>query len=72
MSQADQETDQATRMELYQQAGQILVDDIPGPFLYNLSQISLVKPNVTGYTATALDVEFPGQFTSLLTLDKTE
>jgi len=72
VSQADQETDQATRMELYQQAGQILVDDIPGPFLYNLSQISLVKPNVTGYTATALDVEFPGQFTSLLTLDKTE
>jgi oligopeptide transport system substrate-binding protein len=72
VSQADQETDEATRMGLYQQAGQILVDDIPGPFLYNLSQISLVKPNVTGYTPTALDVQFPGQFTSLMTFDKSE
>jgi hypothetical protein len=49
----------------------LLVDDIPGPFLYNLTQVSLVNPNVTGYTPTALDVEWPGQFTSLLTLDKT-
>jgi oligopeptide transport system substrate-binding protein len=70
--QADQEFDPAKRMELYQQAGQILVDDVPGPFLYNLSNIVLVKPNVTGYTATALDVEYPGQFTSLLTIDKSE
>ena len=44
---------------------------VPGPFLYNLSNNVLVKPNVTGYTATALDVEWPGQFTSLLTIDKT-
>jgi oligopeptide transport system substrate-binding protein len=70
--QADQEFDPAKRMELYQQAGQILVDDVPGPFLYNLSNVVLVKPNVTGYTATALDVEYPGQFTSLLTIDKSE
>ena len=71
-SQADQEFDPAKRLELYQQAGQILVDDIPGPFLYNLSNIVLVKPNVTGYAPTALDAEWPGQFTSLLTVDKSE
>jgi oligopeptide transport system substrate-binding protein len=72
VSQADQEFDPAKRIELYQQAGQILVDDVSGPFLYNLSNIVLVKPGVTGYTATALDVEYPGQFTSLLTIDKSE
>ncbi len=71
LTEADTSTDQAKRLELYQQAGQMLVDDIPGPFLYNGTQVSLVNPNVTGYTPTALDVEWPGQFTSLLTLDKT-
>lgn len=71
VNQADTSTDQAERITLYQQAGEMLVDDIPGPFLYNGSQVSLVNPNVTGYTATALDVEWPGQFTSLLTIDKT-
>lgn len=69
VNQADVETDEATRVDLYEQASQILVDDVPGPFLYNLSNNVLVKPEVTGYTATALDVEWPGQFTSLLTLD---
>jgi oligopeptide transport system substrate-binding protein len=72
VTEADQSFDQTQRMELYQQAGQILVDDIPSPFLYNLSNIVLVKPNVTGYKATAVDAEWPGQFTSLLTVDKSE
>ena len=71
-TQADQSFDQAQRVQLYQQAGQLLVDDLPMAFLYNLSTLVLIKPNVTGYTATTLDVEWPGQFTSLLTLDKTE
>ena len=69
VNQADVETDQAKRTALYEQASQILVDDVPGPFLYNLSNNVLIKPEVTGYEATALDVEWPGQFTSLLTLD---
>jgi oligopeptide transport system substrate-binding protein len=72
VEQADAELDEAKRTELYEQANQILVDDAPGPFLYNLTNQVLVKPNVTGYTATPLDIEWPGQFTSLLTLDKTE
>lgn len=69
VNQADQEFDEAARLALYQQAGEILVNDVPGPFLYNLSTNVLVKPEVTGYTATALDVNWPGQFASLLTLD---
>lgn len=71
LAKADTSTDQAERLALYQQAGEMLVNDIPGPFLYNGTQTSLVNPNVTGYTATALDAEWPGQFTSLLTIDKT-
>ena len=69
VNQADVETDEAKRTALYEQASQILVDDVPGPFLYNLSNNVLIKPEVTGYEPTALDVEWPGQFTSLLTID---
>jgi len=69
LDQADVEQDEATRMDLYAQAGQLLVDDIPGPFLYNLSTNVLVKPEVSGYVPTALDVQWPGQFSSLLTID---
>lgn len=72
VEQADAETDEETRVELYEQASQILVEDVPGPFLYNLTNQVLVNPNVTGYQETSLDVEWPGQFTSLLTIDKTE
>jgi oligopeptide transport system substrate-binding protein len=69
-NQADTLTDQDERIALYQQAGEILVNDIPGPFLYNGTQTVLVNPAVTGFTATALDVEWPGQFTSLMTITK--
>lgn len=69
VKQADAESDPALRTSLYEQASQILVDDIPGPFLYNGSANLLVSPDVSGYTATALDVSWPGQFTSLLELD---
>jgi len=71
VNEADITTDQEARLDLYEQAGQILVEDIPGPFLYNGTQTSLVSPNVTGNVATPLDIEWPGQFTSLLTIDKT-
>jgi len=72
VEQADAELDEERRMELYQQAGEILVNDAPAPFLYNLSTQVLVKPNVTGYTATPLDFLWPGMFTSLLTIEKGE
>lgn len=69
-NEADTLADQDARLELYEQAGQVLVDDIAGPFLYNGTQTVLVNPAVTGYTATALDVYWPGNFTSVLTVDK--
>ncbi len=69
VDQGDVETDPEKRIALYEQAGQILIDDVPGPFLYNFSNNVLVKPEVSGYTPIALDAEWPGQFASLLTLD---
>lgn len=69
LDQADVETDAEARLALYEQAGEILVNDVPGPFLYNLATNVLVKPEVTGYTAAAGDVIWPGQFASLLTID---
>ena len=45
----------------YEQAGEILIDDVPGPFLFNDIGNFVVNPNVTGYTPTATEVEWPGQ-----------
>jgi len=72
VDQADVEFDATKRLELYQQAGQILVQDCPIAFAYNLSNVVLVNPAVTGYVATALDAEYPGQFASLLNIDITQ
>jgi len=69
VTKADQELDQQKRIELYKQAHQILIDDVPGPFLYNPLNIWLVKPSVTGYSPTPSDDAFPGEFASLMTLD---
>lgn len=69
VEEADQATDQEVRVPLYEEAGQILVDDIPGPFLYNLLNTVLVQDYVTGYEPGASDAEWPGQSASLMTLD---
>jgi len=68
----DTTIDQDERVGYYEQAGQILVDDVPGVFLLNLSGVFVVNPAVTGYTPTASDAAWPGQFGSLMTVDKTE
>jgi hypothetical protein len=49
----------------------MLVDDQPGTFVMNLAGNFVVKPNVTGYTPNPAESEWPGQFSSLMTLDKT-
>ena len=67
----DTTIDQEERITYYEQAGQILVDDQPGPFLINLLGVFVVNPAVTGYTPTPSESEWPGQFSSLMTLDKT-
>ena len=56
-------------MSNYEQAGQILIDDQPGPFLLNLVGVFVVNPAVTGYTPTPAESQWPGQFSSLMTLD---
>jgi len=71
LNQADVELDPAKRLTTYEQASDLLINDIPGPFLYNLTGSFLVKANVTGWKGTALDVNWPGQFTNLMDLDKT-
>jgi oligopeptide transport system substrate-binding protein len=70
--QGDTTIDPEERIPFYEQAGEILVNDQPGPFLFNDIGNFLVSPNVTGYTPTALEVQWPGNFSSLMTLDKTE
>lgn len=68
IDQADSETDPAKHISLYQQAGQILVDDVPGPFAYHPVTTFLVKPTVTGYNTTPEDSEWPGETASALSL----
>lgn len=70
--QGDTTIDPAERMVFYEQAGQLLVDDVPGPFLYNPTGNFMVNPAVTGYTPTASEFEWPGYSSSLMTIDKTE
>jgi oligopeptide transport system substrate-binding protein len=67
----DTTIDPAERAKYYEQAGQILVDDVPGPFLYNIAAVFVVNPAITGYTPTASEAAFPGQFSSMTTMDKT-
>ena len=67
----DTTVDPEERMSYYQQAGEILVNDQPGPFIFHIAAVFVVSPDVTGYTATAAETEWPGQFSSLMTIDKT-
>jgi ABC-type oligopeptide transport system substrate-binding subunit len=66
----DTTIDPAERVKYYQQAGELLVDDVPGPFLYNLANTVVVNPKVTGFTPTATESEWPGYLSSPMTLDK--
>jgi oligopeptide transport system substrate-binding protein len=68
----DTTVDQAKRLGYYEEAGQILVDDVPGVIVMNLIGDFVVRPTVTGYTPTPSESEWPGQFSSLMTIDKTE
>ncbi len=68
----DTTIDPEARLTAYEQAGQILVDDVPATFLLNPSGIFVVNPAVTGYTPTPSEVEWPGSASSLMTIDKGE
>jgi oligopeptide transport system substrate-binding protein len=66
---ADAELDPAKRMTLYEQAGRVLQQDAPAVFAFNPAGVFLVKPNVTGYVATAGDFNWPGAWASPLTIN---
>ena len=70
VARADTSIDRAERIRLYEEAGEILIADVPGPFVYNLSNIFLVKPFVQNYTTTPADSSsgWPGQWASPLTI----
>jgi oligopeptide transport system substrate-binding protein len=70
VAQGDTTVDPVERLTFYEQAGEILVADQPGPFLYNQTQLFVVNPAITGYTPTASEVEWPGYLGSVMTLDK--
>jgi oligopeptide transport system substrate-binding protein len=67
----DVELDPDKRTQYYQQAGEILVEDIPGPFVYNRTNTFLVKPYVQGLIPTTADSStgWPGQWASQTTVD---
>jgi len=69
VKQGDTTVDPEARIAFYEQAGQILVDDVPGPFLYHQAGTFVVKPYVVGYAPNASEVQWPGSFGSIFTLD---
>jgi len=63
VNEADTTVDPAKRAELYKQAQQILLNDIPAAFGYNTLNNYLVKPWVQGYLTTPQDGTYPGDIT---------
>jgi oligopeptide transport system substrate-binding protein len=67
---ADVELDPAKRADLYQQAQDVLVDSIPGAFVWNNINSYLVKPWVKGIVTTPQDSGWPGDINpSGITID---
>lgn len=62
IAQADVELDPAKRMDLYKQAQQLLLADIPSAFGYNSLNHYLVQPWVHGIKTTPQDSDWPGGF----------
>jgi oligopeptide transport system substrate-binding protein len=61
VNEADVTLDPAKRMELYAQAQQLLLADIPSAFGYNPANAYLVKPWVKGIITTPQDSGWPGE-----------
>jgi oligopeptide transport system substrate-binding protein len=62
VNQADVELDPVKRADLYKQAQQLLLADIPSAFGYNSLNHYLVQPWVKGITTTPQDSDWPGGF----------
>ena len=63
VNEADVTVDPVKRAELYAQAQQILLNDIPAAFGYNSLNHYLVKPWVKGFQTTPQDGTYPGDIT---------
>lgn len=61
---ADTTTDPAQALKLYQQAEDLMVNDVPGAFLYNPYNLHLIKPYVQGpqENTSPRDAGWIGQF----------
>lgn len=70
VTRGDVSTDETERLNAYEQAGQVLVDDVPGVFLGNGQGLFLVKPNVIGLEPTNSADQWPGQYASPMTIEK--
>jgi oligopeptide transport system substrate-binding protein len=60
VNQADVELDPAKRADLYQQSQDVLLDSIPGGFIWNSINSWLVKPWVKGVVTTPQDSDWAG------------
>lgn len=47
------ESDQEVRYEIYEQVNQMIVDDAPYIYLYNLAEVNAYQPYVQGYNTRA-------------------
>ncbi|MCX6036641.1 MAG: ABC transporter substrate-binding protein [Chloroflexi bacterium] len=56
LEQARLEQDVPTRIQLYQQAEQIIVQDAPALFIMHGVSYELVRPNVKGYVLTPINI----------------
>jgi ABC-type transport system substrate-binding protein len=69
LDRADAEMNPEQRIALYEEAGRMLVADVPAIFLSAANSTMLVKPYVTGYTrTTGINGDWPG-WMNLLTVD---
>ena len=65
MNQADIEMDPAKRLQFYDEAQKMLVDDAVTAFLFNGVNSYLIKPRVKGVQTTNMDSGWPGQMDPL-------
>ncbi|KPL90391.1 peptide ABC transporter substrate-binding protein [Herpetosiphon geysericola] len=64
LTKADTSTDDATRLEAYGAAQKLIVGDLPTAMMYNRVNKYVINPRVSGFSKTAADDQFPGQWTS--------
>jgi oligopeptide transport system substrate-binding protein len=68
LDRAGAELDPEARIALYEEAGHLLVADVPAVFVHTASNSALVKPYVTGYSRITPDGNWPAM-TNLLSVD---